>query len=141
MLHQIGRDGEAVHIDALVQRQFANFEGVLGFNRSRTREHRLANDVQALGQAGRACDHQRLRAAADELRVEQEEGQSAEMIAVQMADQDRRDRIGIDAPFADRDHGRRAAIDQHVAAVRTLEMEAGVEAAARTEGIAGPEEL
>src|SRR5580704_17239876 len=58
-----------------------------------------------------------------------------------MADQDRRDAVGIDAPFADRHHRRGAAIDQDVAAVGACEMEAGVEAAAAAEGVTRAEEL
>src|SRR4029453_13521172 len=68
-------------------------------------------------------------------------GQAGEMVAVQMADQDRRHGVGIDLPLADRHHRGGAAIDQHVAAGGALEMETGVEAAAAAEGIAGAQKL
>ena len=62
--------------------------------------------------------------------------QLIEVIAVQVADEHGRDAVGIDAPFADRDHRGGATVDQHVAMGRALEVKAGVEAAARSECVA-----
>ena len=58
--------------------------------------------------------------AARELRVEQEEGQAGEMIAVKMGDQDQVDVVARDAEPLQRRQRRGAAIDQEIDAVRRV---------------------
>src|SRR5579875_1799305 len=62
------------------------------------------------------------------------------MIAMQMADQDGAQRVGIDAELADGDHRGRAAIHEK-STHPVAHMEAGVEAATAAKGIARPKKL
>ena len=105
MLHQVGRDGEAVHLDPLVKLQLADLQRELALDLGRTREHCFHHGHQPVAEAGRSRQQERGGAAADKLRIEQEEGQAGKMVAVQVAHQHGRDRIGLDLPFADGDHG------------------------------------
>ena len=73
------------------------------------------------------------------LRVDQDERNAAEVIAVQMGQHDRVDRVRIDIARAQRDMGRRAAIDQDGLS-RRRKMEAGVEAPAGAERVAGADD-
>ena len=79
--------------------------------RRRGEEH-LERGVDALARAGRPGDGERALAPRQILRVEQEERHAAEMIAVQMAQDDRVDRVRIDVAHAQRHMRRGAAIDQ-----------------------------
>src|SRR2546425_9338408 len=99
--------------------------------------HRLD---EALAKARRADERERRRPPAVELRVQNEEGEAAEMIAVEMRDEDGADAVGIDAEPPHRDHARGAALDQERAGGR-LDEKAGVEPSAAAEGVAAPEEL
>ncbi len=67
--------------------------------------------------------------------VHHQEDYTAEMIAVQMAEQDAVDRIGIDALGLEGRERGGAAIEQQVTPQR-LDAEAGIEAAAGTERVA-----
>ncbi len=82
-------------------------------------------------------DGQRTLASCQELGVEQQERQPAEMIAVQMRQDDAVDPQRIDALRLQRHQCGSAAIDQQGAA-RALQQEAGVEPAAGAEGISDP---
>ncbi len=79
-------------------------------------------------------DHQR-PAPAGELRVEQQERQAGEMIAVEMRDQDQVDFVARDAEPLQRRQRRGAAIDQEIDA-RAGDVKAGVGPAAGAERVA-----
>ncbi len=80
-------------------------------------------------------DHERALASCQELRIEQQKRKPAEMVAVQVGQDDAVDPIVIDAAGLERDQRRCAEIDrQH--ALGGLEQKAGVEPATRAEGIA-----
>jgi hypothetical protein len=124
-----------------VQVEFADLQREFARRLGRAGEHGLHDHHQPLLEARRASHGERCGAAAHELGVEQEEGQAGEMVAMQVAHQHGRNRVGFDLPFADRHHRGSAAVDQHVAVLPTFEMEAGIEAAAAAEGVAGAKEL
>src|SRR5262249_2830740 len=84
--------------------------------------------------ARRPCDHQRALAPRKELGVHQEEGERAEMVAVQMREHDAVDLVRIETLRLEGDKRGRPAIDEQLA-FRCFEKEAGVEPAAGAEGI------
>ena len=90
-------------------------------------------------EAGRPGDGERTFAPRHELRVEQQERQRAEMVAVQVRQDDAVDLAVVEPARLERHHRGRAAIDQQ-GRLRGLEPEAGVEAAAGTEGVAGADD-
>ena len=85
--------------------------------------------------ARRPGDDERTLAPHHQLRLDQEERQRAEMIAMQMREDDAVDLAVIEPARLQRDRRRRAAIDQQ-RRLRGLQPEAGVEPAAGAEGIA-----
>jgi hypothetical protein len=97
--------------------------------------HRLAH---AGLDAGRSHHDERARAPR-ELAVEDQERDAAEVIAVQVGEDHRVDRRGIDAEAAHRNQGRRAAVDEGLGRAR-LEMDARLEAPAAAERVARAEE-
>jgi hypothetical protein len=91
-----------------------------------------------LASARRPGDDERALAPA-ELAVEDEEGHAAEVVTVEVREEDAVDRGGIDAGALQGDERRGAAVDQDAAA-GTVEAETGLEAPAAAEGVAGAEE-
>ena len=94
--------------------------------------------MQPVAEARRARERERPSAPAHQMRVEQEERQAAEMIAMQVAHQHRLDAVGLDAETLERDQRGRPAIDQE-ARFRCRHQEAGVIPAAAAEGVAAAE--
>ena len=88
---------------------------------------------------GRPGKHQRPRALG-EVGVEHEIRNAAEMIAMEMGDQDGVDRVARDAEALEPNERGRAAIDQEIRALAD-HMEAGVELPARAERVAAADEL
>src|SRR4029453_8894711 len=86
----------------------------------------------------RPCDGQRRRAATDELRIKDEKGQPAEMVAVEMRDEDRADRVRIYFEFANSDHGRCTAVHEE-GTFSIAYIKAGVETSAAAESVARSE--
>jgi hypothetical protein len=76
----------------------------------------------------------------DELGVEHEKRDAAEMVGMKMRDQDGVDRFGVDGQAVERNERGRAAIDQHIH-IAPDQMKAGVEPPAGAEGIPAAEEL
>ncbi len=72
--------------------------------------------------------------------LENEERQAADVIGVEMRDEDRIDGVAVDRKLVHRDQRRRAAIDQRVD-LPADQMKAGVESPAGAEGIAAADEL
>src|SRR5262245_42183202 len=105
----------------------------------RAREQHLHRCRQPLPSARRAGDGEE-RLAPRELAVEDEEGEPAEVVAVQMREEDAADGDGIDAGRLERDERCRAAVDEDAAVLRPLEAEAGLEEAAGAEGVGGAED-
>src|SRR5262245_41811714 len=105
------------------------------FRPAGTRKKGLEQSLDARSRAGRAGDDQGTRAPGQELPVEKEKRQPAEMIAVKMGENDRIDPTGIDRLRLQCHQRRSAEIDEHGSA-GGLDHEARVESAARTEGIA-----
>ena len=106
---------------------------------SAPREEHLERRLDPRPRAGRAGDDQRTLAPRHELRVEQQERQRAEMVAVQMRQDDAVDIAVIEPARLQRHRRGRAAIDQQ-RRLRGFQPEAGVEAAAGAEGIAGADD-
>jgi hypothetical protein len=103
------------------------------------REQDLHRCRHPLPDARRAGDHERALAPA-ELAVEDEEGNAAEVVAVEMREEDAADGSRVDARALHPDEGRGAAVDQDSDAAGALEAEAGLEASPAAEGITGAEE-
>lgn len=93
---------------------------------------------QALFRRSRSGDEQRLVALADVIGVQKEERQTAEMVAVQVRQQNAVDAVGIDAESIDGNHRRRAAVDQKPS-VRGSDHETGIEPPAGPERVAATE--
>lgn len=106
----------------------------------RARKENFHRGHQPVANAGRPHDGERSSAAADQLRVEDEERQPAKVIAVKMANKYSADRVRIDAEFAQGDHRRRAAIDQKRIG-RAAHVEAGMEASTAAESVARSQKL
>jgi hypothetical protein len=122
---------------ALGQRDDAQVEGELDLGEMLERRLERAH-IPALD-AGRPGKRERARALA-EMRLEHEVGDAAEMIAVEMRDQDRVDGAARNAEPLEPDQRGGAAIDQKVRAL-AHHVEAGVEAAARAERVPAADEL
>ena len=88
----------------------------------------------------RPRDRERPFAPAEEMRIEHEERQAREVIAMEMGDQDDVDVITGDAEPLERDQGGGAAIDQKIRAFAG-DVKAGVETPARAERVAATDEL
>ncbi|MGY3272706.1 hypothetical protein ACVJ5M_000303 [Bradyrhizobium sp. S3.7.6] len=69
------------------------------------------------------------------MRIEQDKRQPGKMVAVEMRDENEVDLVAVDLESLQRRQGRRAAIDQEVGRA-PRDVEAGVEPAARAEGVA-----
>src|SRR5690242_6067457 len=93
-----------------------------------------------LGQSGRAGNGQRAASFADELGIEDEERHAAEMIEVEMSEQNEIDRVSINVDLFHRDQRRCAAIDQEIR-FAAGNVETCIEAAAGTECVAAPHKL
>ena len=83
----------------------------------------------------RACDRQRTGALGEELRIQDEIGNPAEMIAVKMRDEDRINGVSVNPELLHGNQGCGAAVDQETSTL-ALNMEAGVETAAASKRIA-----
>jgi hypothetical protein len=103
--------------------------GVEGF-------HRL---VQAVAGSGRA-EYGECLAAAGELTVQDQEGQPAEVIAVQVAEHDRVDLAGVEVLGFHRGQAGGPAVNQH-GVVPGLQADAGLEPAPVAEGISAADEV
>src|SRR5262249_32041526 len=90
--------------------------------------------IEPRPRARRSRDQKRPLTLGQELRVEQEERQPAEMIAVQMRENDTVNAVEIDTARLERHQRRCSAIDQQRAA-GCFEQEAGIESAAGAECI------
>src|SRR5690606_2571949 len=88
----------------------ARTEGALYAGGTGKRRFHLA--LEPARQARRSGDQQGRSAPGGELPVQHERRDAAEMIGVEMGDQDRVDRIGIDAEPLYADHRACAAVDQ-----------------------------
>jgi hypothetical protein len=95
--------------------------------------------VKSLPQARRTGNRQWVDSPI-ELPVEDDKGQTSEMIAVQMTNKDCLNLIGIDAEPVHGNRRRRAAINKK-SRRRGGHVEAGVEATAAAKGITATEEL
>ena len=103
--------------------------------RGRAGKQQFKRRVEPSARAGRAGDEKGAAAPALMLRIDEQEGQPAEVVAVQVGDNDTVKAVRVDAARAERHHRGGSAIDQH-RRIRRLHPEAGVEPAAGTEGIA-----
>jgi hypothetical protein len=90
--------------------------------------------------ARRADQRQGSVASAVELGIQQQEGQAAEMIGVQVRHEDRTDAVWVDAEPPHGDEAGRAAVDQKCGAPG-FDEKAGVEPTAAAERIATAEKL
>ena len=126
----------AEHVCRNAHRDLFDPPGKAPFRAGRFGKEHFQRRIEPRPRPRRTGDQQRLFPAGEKLRVEQEERQPAEMIAVQMREDDRVDAVGIDALPFQRRHGRGAAVDQQ-RALGGLQEEAGIEPATRAEGVAG----
>ena len=97
--------------------------------------HRLR---QSLGDARRAGQHQRAEATG-ELRVEKEERNSSEVVAVEVAHEDDADRGGVDRRPLQSDEGRGPAIHESVKPAR-LDEDRGLQPSTASKSIAASQE-
>ena len=107
-------------------------------HRRRAREEHLHRRLDAGADARRARDDQRPRAPA-ELAIQHEERHAAEVVAVQVAQDDPADLARIDAGALQRDERGGAAVEEDGIA-RPREMQARLKPAAAAEGVARPDE-
>src|SRR5579872_2303526 len=135
MVGERGGDREEVSLITPPQRHFDKLEGKAQLHRRASREKRLLRLPKALREARRTVERERPVAPAHMLTIEHEEGQPAEMIAMEMADENGIDIVDEDARLFQGDERARAEIDEKPPA-RALEQEAGIEPAAAAEGIA-----
>src|SRR5439155_19608064 len=89
-------------------------------DRGRSRKEYFERGIETRARPRRPGDEERTRAAAEEMAVHHQEDYTAEMIAMQMAEQDAVDRIGIDALGLEGRERGGAAIEQHVAPRRLV---------------------
>src|SRR5262249_35037032 len=128
-------DGMSEHVGRPAELDLHDAPMKLPLVGARSRKEYLERRVETRACARRPGDQERPLAAAEELRVEQEEGNGAEMIAVQMRQHDATDAVGVDAVCVQRDQRGGAAIHEQPR-LGGLEQETGIESAAGAEGIA-----
>ena len=106
---------------------------------------RLLGLAQPVGESRRARQGERFRAAGAVVRVAEQERQAAEVVAVQVGDQDGADGRRFDAAALHRRERRGAAVEQRrrqwTVAGLPAEQEAGVQPAAAAEGVAAAQHL
>ncbi len=106
--------------------------------RGRAGEHHLHRRPHAFPGARRPGHDQRPGAFADQLAVQDQERQPAEVIAVQVAQQHRVDGVGRDPVAAHADERGGAAVDEKAGAA-AFDQHAGLQAPAAAEGVAAAE--
>ena len=135
MLHHMGRDSNAVELRHHFGLQFAysHFKLTLHFRRTRKQTRHRCHET--LLQTGWSGDRQRVATLADQLRVEDREGQAAEVVAVQVTDDNGvyYVRVHIKAPH--RNHGRRTPVNEE-GRRRGADKQTGVKTAAVAKRIA-----
>src|SRR5262245_24654119 len=111
MPHLERRHGRALNLNPRSLLIFNELDVEWTLGRCHAGIERLRRGNEAGLDAGRSSDGQRAPTLADEKRVYQEPRQSAEMIAVEVANEDSIDRARIEPDLAHTDQGRGAAID------------------------------
>src|SRR3954468_1430933 len=115
-------------------RHLGDLEGKAPLVVGRAGEENLEGGAQALRRSDRPENGERLVSPAVELRVEEEEGQAAEMVSVQVAEDDAVEAVRIEPHALQGDERGRAEIERHRRGPR-LEPEARVRPAPRAEGV------
>ena len=135
MAHLEGLDFGTADMGILAGDQFHEPKLETEFDVGGIREKNLLGGTNAFFDTRGAGDRQRPCPVRYEMRVQDEKGKPAEMIAVQMRQDDGIDRVGIDAEGIDADHRAGAEIDE-IARVFRLQMEARIATPAAAEGVA-----
>src|SRR5262249_162832 len=139
MADLVRRERDRAQLRGSVRLQLHEIEHKAALDLGGIRVERLHGRMEPVLEARRPRDAERLRPPA-ELAIENKERQAAEMIAMQMADDDQIDRVRIDAIALHADERGGAAIDQELRLAR-IDMKAGLQPAPGTEGIAATDEL
>ncbi len=137
--HRERPDRQSTHRDRHAVRELQELDREAPRDRGGAGKEDLHRRLHALAHAGRARDGER-HGPAPELPVEDQERERAEVVAMQVREGDRADRRRIDVgpPHGDERGG--PAVDEQAPA-RALEEQAGLEAAAAPEGVAGAEDV
>src|SRR5512145_1845439 len=137
MFDLVGRDADAVQRERHLLLIFHEVEGKAALTFGDVGIMRLGGPHETLLDAPRAGDDQGPRPLAHILRVDEEPGETAEMIAMQMADADHVDIVGREPEPIHADQRRDAAIDEKGGAGRPY-VERGLELPTRAESIPTP---
>src|SRR5262249_27449470 len=132
--HLGGGDAMPQHLGRASDLDLHHVPGKPPLVRAGPRKEHFERLIEPCACAGRSCDQQRSLALRKELGVQQEEGERAEMVAVQMRKHDAVDPVRIETARLERDERCRPAVDEQ-RAFRRFEVETGVEPAAGAEGI------
>ena len=137
MLHLERRDGDAVQRKRNLLLIFDELEaeGARAFGDVGIES--LGRRQEAFGDALGTGDDQRTRPLARILGVDEKPGQTAEMVAMQMADTHHVDFVGLEPEPMHPDQGRDAAIDEE-GGVAGTDMERGLQLPARAKSIPAP---
>ena len=130
--HPDGKDGQIPQGGDRTFGQFHIIDGEFPLDRGRSGIEDLHCLADALFQARGAGDEERGFTAADELGVDDEKGDAAEMVPVEMGDQDAIDCCGADPRVFHRDQRRGAAVDEEADST-------GIDMDARLEPAPAPE--
>src|ERR1700730_17219709 len=98
------------------------------------REEHLTRLIEPRPRSRWSGNHERPLASGEKLSIEQQEGEPAEMVTMQVREQDAVDLVRIDVARLERTQGSRPKIDNQYP-FRCFEEEAGIESPSRTEGI------
>ncbi|OLE38913.1 MAG: hypothetical protein AUG00_04070 [Candidatus Rokubacteria bacterium 13_1_20CM_2_70_7] len=120
--------------------QLQELDGEAAGHAGRAGEEDLHGRLEAGGYAGRTRDLERTRSP-PELPVEDQEGQAAEMVAVQMREHDPLDGVRIEAGALHGDERRSAAVDQDAPAVSAAQVQTGLEPPATAERVTRSKKL
>src|SRR5215510_3551688 len=111
-MQHLGRgDGVSQHLRRTADLELHHTPGKSPLISRRSREEYFEQLIEACSRAGGASNQQRPLAACKELSVQQEERKRAEMIPVQMRQQDAVDTVGVETMRLERDQRRGAEVD------------------------------
>jgi hypothetical protein len=103
MQHLGGGDKMPQHFGRASDLDLHHFPGKSPLVRAGSRKEQFERLIEPCARTGRSRDQQRPLASGEELGVQQEEGERAEMVPVQMREQDAVDRVRIDTARLERD--------------------------------------
>ncbi len=130
-----GADRYSAHRAGGSRSQFGDLDAEPAAGGRGAGEQELHGLTEAAGGSRRAGDGKRLDATG-ELPVEDEEGQAAEVVAVQVGDEHGTDLAGVESQALEGAERRGAAVQQHRGSSGAAQVDAGLVPAAAAEGVA-----